>query len=106
MFKECAVANLVLFVVPITIGLVASFLVFGAMTNPGGYAFVALACYGIGFASFAAAKIHSIRGGHPVSFGSSSMSPVQRWAYRIGYALMVFGLFLTMALLVASKFKG
>ena len=104
MFKESAFANLIISFAPIVIGFVMGFLLMGALKNPGGWAWAALACYGIGFVCFAAAKIKNIRKGHLVSFGSSLMLPVDKWAYRIGYALMVFGFFITLALLIASKF--
>src|SRR5271169_7253082 len=88
MFKKSALATLVLFFAPIAISLVMAFLVPSAIKYPIGYEGAALICYGIGFLSFAAAKIQSIRKEHVVSFGSSLMSAPQKWAYRIGYALM------------------
>jgi hypothetical protein len=105
MFKESAFANLVLSFAPIVTGFVITFLIMGALSNPGKYAWAALACYGIGFVLFATAKIKNIRKGHFVSFGSALMLPAEKWAYRIGYALMVFGFFITVAVLVASKYK-
>lgn len=106
MFKESAYANLVISYGPIVICFVIAFLVMEALHNPDGWAWAALTCYGIGFVFFASAKIKNIRKGHLVSCGSSLMSPIDKWSYRIGYALMVFGFFITLALLIASKFKA
>ena len=105
MFKESALANLFLSLAPIAIGLLMAILLPGAMKNPGGYARAALAFYGVGFVFFAAAKIHNIRKGHLLSFGSSRMSSPWKWAYRFGYALMGLGVFLTMVLGVTGKFN-
>ena len=105
MFKEDALANLLLLLAPIAIGLLMGILVPGALRNPGGYARLALILYGIGFVSFAAAKIQNIRKGHLLSSGTSLMSPPAKWAYRIGYAFMMLGFFLTLAILVASKWN-
>ena len=104
MFKESALANLVVSFAPVAVGLVMAFFLSGAMKNAGGYARISLVCYGIGFVLFAAAKIHNIQRGHPVSFGSALMPPLGKWAYRIGYVLMVFGSLLTLVVLVALKF--
>ncbi len=105
MFKESAIANLIFLPAMIALGLLMAFLLFGAMKDPAGYATAALTFYVIGFASFAAAKIQNIRNGHLLSFGSSKMSIPSKWAYRIGYVLMLIGLALTMALLVTAKFN-
>jgi hypothetical protein len=94
MFKESAIANLVLSLAPMAIGHLMSILLPGAMKNPRGYAPAAIAFYGVGFVFFAAAKIQNIRKGHLHSFGSSRMSAPWKLAYRFGYVLMGLGLFL------------
>jgi hypothetical protein len=103
MFKESALANLVLTSLPVVIVLLMALLLPGAIKNPGGYGRASIVLYGIGFASFAAAKIHTILKGHLISFGPSLMPKPWRWAYRIGYALMALALLLTLVVLVASR---
>jgi len=99
MFKESALANLVTGLpVLAVISLLTVLLLSGAIRNPGGYWQAAIVLYGIGFASFAAAKIHNILKGHPISFGSSLMPKPWKWAYRIGYSLMALALLLTLVL--------
>jgi hypothetical protein len=105
MFKESAIFNLLSFPVMIGIALLMAILMPRAMTNPGGYAAAALVLYAMGFVLFALAKIQNIRKGHLVSFGSSRMSAPCKWAYRLGYTLMGFAVFLTMVLLVIGKFN-
>ncbi len=105
MFKDETIINLIFFPAIIAIGLLMSFLLFGAMTKPIGYATAAVAFYAIGFGLFLTAKIQNIRKGHLLSFGSSQMSSPWKWAYRIGYILMVIGMVLTMVLLVAANFN-
>lgn len=102
MFKESAIANIVLSFAPFVVGLVMVMLL-GAAVHPKGYAGVALLSYGIGFVFFTAAKIQNVRKGHLLSFGSAKMSRTSRWAYRSGYILMVLGLVVTLALLAASR---
>lgn len=106
MFKDEAVANLIFFPAIIAIGLLMSFVLFGAMRNPTRYATAAVTCYTIGFALFVAAKTQSIRKGHLLSFGSAKMSTPWKWAYRIGYVLMGLGLVLTMVLGVIARFNA
>jgi hypothetical protein len=105
MFKESSLTNLFILFAPFAIGLLIAMLLPGAIRNPAGYATAALIFYGIGFASFAAAKTQNIRRGHLLSFGSSKMTTTWKWAYRIGYVLMVIGLVLTMVLGVVAKFN-
>ena len=106
MFKESALANLFILFAPLVIPLLMVMFLPGAMKNPGGYVAAALAFYGVGFVSFAAAKTQNIRKGHLLSFGSSRMSTPWIWSYRIGYALTMIGLLLTIAVLVGSKFNA
>jgi hypothetical protein len=105
MFKESSLANLFILFAPFVIGLLMAMLLPGTIRNPAGYAAAALIFYGIGFASFTAAKIKNIRTGHLLSFGSSKMPTPWKWTYGIGYVLMVIGLVLTIALGVAAKFN-
>ena len=105
MFKESAIANLIFFPAVIAVALIAAILVPGAMKNPKGYTAAAVALYAVGFLFFVLAKMHNIRKGHLVSFGSSRMSTPWKWAYRFGYTLMGLGLLLTMVLGVIGQFK-
>ncbi len=106
MFKESALANVFILFAPLVIPLLTVMFLPGAMKNPGVYVAAALDFYGVGFVSFAAAKIQNIRKGHLLSFGSSRMLTPWKWAYRIGYTLMMIGLLLIMAVLVGSKFNA
>lgn len=106
MFKESSLTNLILLLAPITIGLLMAFLIPNAIEHPGVYAWAALACYGVGFALFAAAKVQNIRSGHLVPFGAANMLTTEKWAYRIGYALMALGLLIFFALLAAAHLKA
>jgi hypothetical protein len=105
MFREEAITNLIFFPAIIAIGLLMSFLLFGAMRKPTGYATAAITFYAIGFALFVASKIQNIRKGHLLSFGSGKMSTPWKWTYRVGYVLMGLGLVLTMVLGIVAKFN-
>lgn len=97
MFKESALGNLFLTFAPFAIGFLMAIFLPGAMKDPGGYAQAAMVLYGIGFASFAAAKIQNILKGHLVTFGSALMSKPAKWAYRgARHPKRIFGLNLSL----------
>lgn len=98
MFKESALANLVLTSLPIVNALLMALLLPGAIMNPAGTG--RLQSYYMGSDL---PKIHNILKGHLISFGSSLMPKPAKWAYRFGYALMVLALLLTLAVLVALR---
>jgi len=78
------------------LGLLLAVLMPMAMQQPVRFAWMTLALYAGGVASFVAAKISVVRRGVLVSFGSAPMSPGNRRLYRLGYVLMGTGLAFTM----------
>ncbi len=103
MFKESAISNVVILAIPF---IVAFYVIFGVNLKIWGFrysttfAYTMFAFYGVGFLLFFVAKIATIRGGQLITFGPSRMSKRNRIFYKLGYALMLIGLFFTPFLLM------
>ena len=63
---------------------------------PGRYGAVAIGLAVTGFVLFSIAKVSLFRRGYWFSFGSSLMTPSNRLAYRLGYAMIIFSSFMTL----------
>jgi len=98
-----ALANAFILYTPFVVGVVVAIFIANAWAAPLGFAWFTLALYALGLALFLAAKFSLVRRGIRFSFGSAHMSRGSQLAYRIGYALMILGLFAAFSLLVALR---
>ncbi len=98
-----ALANFFIVLMPLAVGLVLALFVVNAHQAPRDVSYLALGSFFVGVALFLVAKLSVVRSGVRISFGSSSMSPWHRRAYRAGYFLMGLGCLSVFALVSASS---
>jgi uncharacterized membrane protein YbhN (UPF0104 family) len=73
-----------------------------ALAQPVAAVLLDLLLYAVGLTLFVIAKLSVIRQGVRLSSGSKHMGTGHRWLYRLGYLLMLTGLFLSLAILFAA----
>lgn len=98
MFKESALGNLLFLSFPV-LGVLAGILVSRVSIFPMEYNYALFIFHSVGFSLFTMAKISTILGGQLITFGPYRMTKRNKALYKLGYALMAIGLFLTIFLI-------
>ncbi|MBK6796026.1 MAG: hypothetical protein IPG76_04310 [Acidobacteria bacterium] len=92
MSQREGIATFLSAVAPIVLGFLFSLTTSGAIRHPIAAPIFSTVCLLVGFALFLAAKIPQYRKGIYWSVGTREMTTrEQKWQYRVGYGLMVFG---------------
>ena len=105
MFKESAIANVFIVLLPFIIGLFVVFSFNVVMRHPIFLICTSWALYGFGFVLFLISKLSTIKSGHLFSFGSSQMTRKNQIFYRAGYSLMILAFVVTISLIITAGFQ-